>query len=141
MSQRYQREIEEILGKANEDASDEASDESAGRPKRGQRTAHRAAPPRRPRRFSFSFTPGRLFQVGVVLLVVAVVVNWIDVNLMGISLAAPIAYVGVALFIIAYVSFFTRPRRTVERRWRGQVLDDPPGSGSASRLWRWITRG
>ncbi len=138
MSQRYQREIEEILGKANEE---EASEEGGARPQRGQRTAHRAAPPRRPRRFSFSFTPGRLFQIGVALLVIAVVMNWVDVNLMGISVAAPIAYLGVALFIVAYVSFFTRPRRTVERRWRGQVLDEPPGSGPASRLWRWITRG
>ena len=137
MSQRYQREIEEILGKDD----DEASEESAGRPQRGQRTAHRAAPPRRPRRFSLSFTPGRLFQMGVALLVIEVVLNWVDVNLMGISLAAPIAYFGVALFIIAYVAFFTRPRRSVERRWRGQALDDPPGSGTASRLWRWITRG
>lgn len=136
MSQRYQREIEEILGKANDG---EAPPEA---PARGRRAPSRAAPPRRPRRFALDFTPGSMFVAGVVLLLAALVVNLLNVTVAGFGAAGPLAWVGIGLFIFAYISYFTRPRRTIERRWRGQSIEDAPGGGGPlGRLWRWITRG
>ncbi len=140
MPERYQREIEEILGKVNE----EASEGEPGRPQRGQRSSRRSgatAPPRRPRRPALSFSPGGLFRVGLALLASAFVLNLLDASILGVGVAAPLAYAGVALWVTAYVLYFTRPRRTIERRWRGQVIDEPLKEGPVSRMWRWITRG
>ena len=62
--------------------------------------------------------------------------------LMGLTtFAAPIAWVGIAAFISAYVLFFTKPRRVVERRWRGQSIEDVPDPGPLARFWRWVSRG
>ena len=132
MAQRYQREIEEILGQAGEEGSGTGPDGSK--------------PPRRPRRVSRSPrrglsafirpTPGRLLLAGIALLVLAVVLNALDAP--GVR---PFFWASVVLFVFAYVAYFTRPRRTVERRWRGQPMDDPQPAGPLSRLWRWITGG
>ena len=131
MAQRYQREIEEILGQTGEE-------EGAG--------PDGSKPPRRPRRVSRSPgrglgrlirpTPGRLLLAGIVLLILAVVLNALDAP--GVR---PFFWASVVLFVFAYVAYFTRPRRTVERRWRGQPMDDPQPAGPLSRLWRWITGG
>ena len=136
MSERYQREIEEILGKVNE----ETSEGESGRPRQAPRGQRRTARPRRPRGPILNFSPGGLFRLGLAFLAAALVVNLLNWSPAGFGVAAPLAYLGVALLVIAYVSYFTRPRRTIERRWRGQVIDDPP-EGPLSRLWRWITRG
>jgi hypothetical protein len=132
MAQRYQREIEEILEKVNEDHPPEGST---------KRTASRKKEPlpRKPRRDSplfgsFNFSPTRLLVGGVVLLFLALVLN-------GTALAAPAAWLGIGLLVGAYIMFFTKPRRPVERRWRGQSIDDEPEEGPFQRLWRWLTRG
>ena len=70
MGQRYQREIEEILLKANEDAPDDGQK----RPRNPQRSARRA-PPSRGRGRSLRFTSGRLLGMGVAVLAVALILN------------------------------------------------------------------
>ncbi len=132
MAQRYQREIEEILGQAGEEGSGGRSDGS--KPPRGPRRASRS-----PRRGLGAFirpTPGRLLLAGIVLLVLSVLLKALDAP--GVT---PFLWASVVLFVFAYVVYFTRPRRTVERRWRGQPMDDPQPAGPLSRLWRWITGG
>ena len=62
-------------------------------------------------------------------------------NLADFAFAMVFAWVGVALFIAAYVMFFTKPRIPTEKRWRGQPLDDPLDVSPIARLWRWIARG
>ena len=135
MGQRYQREIEEILGKVNEDAPAEGASKrttSASRERRGrQRDPIGSAP-----RFSLHFSPGKLLAIGLGLLVAA----WL-LSLNGVGFAAPLVWIGIALLIAGYVLVFTRPRRRVERRWRGQSLEDPPEPGGLARIWRWLTRG
>ena len=132
MAQRYQREIEEILGQAGEEGDGAGSDGS--KPPRSPRRVARA-PRRRLGRFVRP-TPGRLLLAGIVLLILAVVLNALDAP--GVR---PFFWASVVLFVFAYVAYFTRPRRTVERRWRGQPMDDPQPAGPLSRLWRWITGG
>jgi hypothetical protein len=135
MSQRYQKEIEEILEQVNEEPP---------RPGRGgssqSRGDARLAPPRPPRSSSrfglLQVSPGRLMLIGLASLFIAL----ISLSLLP-MLAAPSAWVGIGLFIVAYVLFFLKPRRTVERRWRGQLIEDEPGDNGLTRFWRWVTRG
>ena len=132
MAQRYQREIEEILGQTGED------EPGAG--------GERVKTPNAPRRASRSLrrrlgafirlTPGRLLVAGIGLLILSVLLKALDAP--GVT---PFLWASVVLFVFAYVVYFTRPRRTVERRWRGQPMDDPQPAGPFSRLWRWITGG
>lgn len=127
MAQRYQREIEEILGAINEDPPTRTD-----RRKASTVVSQSRETKGRLRRI----TPGRLLLAGLALLIAALLMN-----AFGLALASPLAWLGVALSIIAYVAFFTKPRRLVERRWRGQLLDDPPATAGISRFWRWISKG
>ena len=128
--QRYEREIEEILGQVNEEAP------AATKSRRGVRRAMREVRPGGPPRLrpTFDFSSGRLFLIGAALLVVSLVLT-----LVGFGFAAPFAWVGIGLFIVAYLRFFTKPRRSVDRMWRGQSIEDPPSPSAPSRWWRWIT--
>lgn len=132
MAQRYQREIEEILGQAGEQGEGAGSDGSKP-PRRPRRVAH--APRRRLGRLVRP-TSGRLLLAGIVLFVLSILLRALDAP--GVT---PFLWASVVLFVFAYVAYFTRPRRTVERRWRGQPMDDPQPAGPFSRLWRWITGG
>ena len=134
MANRYQREIEEILGQANEDAAGADAEGRGAATPVGRRL--RPQTPRRSPGSSPYLTPGRLLRAGLAALAASLLLN-----IFGVGIASPLFWIGVALLIVAYVAFFTKPRRTTERRWRGQPLDDPPESGPVSRLWRWITRG
>ena len=127
MAERYQREIEEILAEAGEQAP-------RRRPERARRRP-RPAPPQR-RGFSLRPAPGRLAFAGAVSLAVALALNLFDA-----AGATIFLWVGVAFLVAAYVAYFARPRRTTERRWRGELLDAPPSPGPLSRLWRRITGG
>ncbi len=135
MGQRYQREIEEILDKVNEDQPAEGGRKRKAGPQQEQR-------PRRPNRnravskLSLRISPGRLLVTGIVLLVAALVLSG-----MGAALAVPAAWIGIGLFVVAYILFFTRPRSNLEKRWRGQIIEDEPEVGPVRRLWRWISRG
>ena len=134
MAQRYQREIEEILDKVNEDAPVESRAKRGSRP--GSAPSKRRPEPNRRPRVTFDFSPGRLLVIGVLLLAGALVLK-----LIGVGFAAPFAWVGIALFVVAYILFFTKPRRTVERRWRGQSIEDLPAPSQLGRFFRWISGG
>jgi len=132
VAQRYQREIEEILGQAGDEGQGAGPDGS--KPTRAPRRASRR--PGRGLRTFVRPTSGRLLLAGIVLFVLSVLLRALDAP--GVT---PFLWASVALFVFAYVAYFTRPRRTVERRWRGQPMDDPQPAGPLSRLWRWITGG
>ena len=131
MSQRYQKEIEEILEQVNEDAPADSKSDRKLLPweiERTQPTGTRTAPK------SFRPTVGKFLLAGVVLLVLSPLLG-------GIGLMAPAAWAGIILLIGAYVVYFTKPRRQLERRWRGQSIEDVPEQGGLSRIWRWLNRG
>ncbi len=56
----------------------------------------------------------------------------------GFAYAAPLAWIGIGLFVVAYIRFFAKPRRSTDRMWRGQSIEDPPSPSAPSRWWRWI---
>ena len=125
---KYRREIEEILERVNEDLP-----ASSGRK---TRAARRPPEPRAPSAptggggdLSTLFTPGRLLIGGVILMLVALVAG------------SQISFwLGLGAIVWAYFIFFTKPRSPVEKRWRGESIEDPPGDNPANRIWRWINR-
>lgn len=131
MSQRYQKEIEEILEQVNEDAP---TSSASGRKLRPWETARAQQTGTRKPKASFQITLGKVLLAGVVLLIVSPLLG-------NLGLMAPAAWLGIILIIGAYVSYFARPRRQVERRWRGQSIEDVPEPSGFSRIWRWLTRG
>ena len=132
MSQRYQKEIEEILEQVNEEAPANSGSGRKLRPWEVAR-AQSMSTGQRPKA-SFRLTIGKVLLAGVVLLVLSPLLG-------GIGLMAPAAWGGIILIIGAYVVHFTKPRRQVERRWRGQSIEDEPEPNGFSRIWRWLTRG
>ena len=132
--QRYQREIEEILDHVNEESP--ADTGSRRRPRAG-RAKSEVRPEGSPRlRLAFDFSPGRLFLIGAGMLVASLVLA-----AFGFGFAALLAWIGIGLFVVAYVRFFVKPRRSVDRMWRGQSIEDPPQPSAPQRWWRWITGG
>ena len=120
---RYRREIEEILDRVNDQLPTGGG--------RKARLAKRPSAPRPPRGGLFTlFTPGRLLVGGVILLLAALV--------FGSSIPF---FVGLVAIVVAYFAFFTKSRSPVEKRWRGESIEDPPPPSVISRFWRWINRG
>ena len=135
MADKYQKEIEEILEQVNATAP---VDQKAGRgPGRSARPAPRTRSGARGSGLPFRITAGRLLLAGVVSLFAALVLRTTDLGVTGI-----LTWIGVGLFIAAYVAFFIRPRRSTERPWRGRSIDDdrPEDGNSLSRFWHWVNR-
>ena len=75
-------------------------------------------------------SPGRLMVAGVGALVLAMILRRFFPWLM-----APLLWVGLALFILAYVLFLIYPRiPRYEKRWRGRPLEE------GTSLWERIRR-
>ena len=114
MTKKYQREIEEILKQAG-------GLKGLGRG-RGPRYGiwqlawlyvRRLLDARRG-----AFSAGRLMLVAGCLLLFALIVRALVPGLVG-----PLAVAGLLLFVVAYAMFFLKPSK-IEKRWRGQALDD-----------------
>ncbi len=114
MSDKYKREIEEIL----KQAGDIVSPEKRRQPKIGLwrliwRNIIRSLGGK-----LWSFSPGRIMLIAVVLFLLSMVFR-----ATGLGIVGPLAWAGLLLFIIGYAMFFVRPRK-VEKLWRGQPIDD-----------------
>lgn len=129
MSERYQREIEEILSQAGESAPAERSRKDRGVPL--MPSFFRAG--RGPGGRAF-LSSGRLMFIGLALLLSAILVSAIFPGFLG-----PVVWLSLIFFILGYVLFFARPSGGPEKRWRGRVIEqDSPTR--ASGLWRRIQR-
>ena len=139
MSQRYRKEIEEIL----EHVEGPPVDQERGNkpPQKGRKTAGDEGAEARLGGKSASIrgwrvSPGRLMLASVAFLLSALVLKFVVPGLVG-----PVAWTGVGLFIIAYVLFFVKPRSPVEKRWRGRLLEDPSsGPPLWQRIRRWLNK-
>ena len=74
-----------------------------------------------------SITPGKILITGLLVFIVTAVLQiWV------------LIWVGLALLVVGYLLFFVTPRNiSMEKRWRGESLEDPPES-PWNRLKRWI---
>jgi len=133
MSNKYQKEIEEILKNAGEVAPDESVREKEkpleDRP-RAVRQASRSnkAPVSFSSRGRFpSITPGKILLTGLIVFIVTALLQiWV------------LIWVGLALLVVGYLLFFVTPRNiAIEKRWRGESIEDPPES-PWERFKRWI---
>ena len=112
MSQRYQREIEEILKQTG-------GPEPSGRGPRQNiwrliwLYIRQSLGGKR-----WSLSPGRIMLIAVSLLLSALIVRALVPGLVG-----PLAWAGLLLFIVGYGMFFVKPPN-IEKRWRGQPLED-----------------
>ena len=109
MSERFQKEIEEIL-----QHSGELPEKEAPRRQEGKRRIF----PVSFKGFSKGLSPGKVLLVSVALLLTALLVRGAAPAFMGLLL-----WVSLVLFITAYALFFVRWEDRVERRWRGMVVD------------------
>ncbi len=121
---RYQREIEEILEQVNE------SPPPSGRP---TRVARRSSPRPEPRRGG-GFAPTDLFTSRNLLVagVALIIAGFFGVDFL--------IWAGLGCFVAAYLVFFMKPRSPIEKRWRGQSIEDPRPESALSRIWRRLNR-
>ncbi len=129
MSERYQREIEEILQEAGDLES--AGGRTGARPSFWLLARSYIAQSLGGKRWALS--PGRVMLVAVSLLLAALVLRS---ALPGVGVVGPLAWAGLLLFIVGYGLFFIKPPK-IEKRWRGQPLDEG-GESLWSRLRRRI---
>jgi hypothetical protein len=133
MSDKYQKEIEEILKNAGEVAPEDAVGEMErpldDRPKALSQASSPNKPPvsYTPRGRWPSITPGKILMTGLfVFIVTALLQIWV------------LIWVGLALLVVGYLLFFVTPRNiSMEKRWRGESIEDPPES-TWDRLKRWM---
>ncbi|MDA0264163.1 MAG: hypothetical protein O3A93_10375 [Chloroflexi bacterium] len=133
MPDKYEQEIEEILKNAGEDALGEAAGESEKPLEDRPRAVRRAARPERApvsansgRRWP-TITPGKILMTGLMVFIITALLQiWV------------LIWLGLALLVIGYLLFFITPRNiAMEKRWRGESIDDPPES-PWDRLKRWL---
>ena len=117
MSNRYQREIEEIL----KQAGDLGPSGRERRPKQSFRRLLWIYVSQSLGGRGWSVSPGRIMLIAGSLLLSALIFRAMVPGLQG--LGAPLAWAGLLLFIVGYAMIFVRPAK-IEKRWRGQPLED-----------------
>lgn len=134
MQDKYEKEIEEILKNAGEVAPEQSRSESEKPLEDRPRAARRAAEANKPEvTYSPSssrwptITPGKILITGLVVFIVTVLLQiWV------------LIWVGLALLVFGYLLFFITPRNiNMEKRWRGESIEEMPGS-PWDRIKRWI---
>jgi hypothetical protein len=122
MSNRLEREIEEILQQAEMPPAAEKAQKGGGQ--RADSGSFRVQDSLRPKRF--------FIVAGLLAL------SWLVLNAMGLGLAGVLGWLALVLFIAGYALYFVRSESTPQRRWRGQVVDYGDRSSWRSRLRRWL---
>jgi hypothetical protein len=134
MQDKYEKEIEEILKNAGEVAPEQSRSESEKPLEDRPRAARRAVEANEPEvTYSPSsgrwptITPGKILITGLVVFIVAALLQiWV------------LIWMGLALLVFGYLLFFITPRNiNMEKRWRGESIEETPGS-LWDRIKRWI---
>ena len=116
MSERYRREIEEILGDIERPPPERAKSERRSLAQVVLKSVGRFLGGR-----SCKLSPGRVVLGSLVLLLVALLFR---ASMPG--LVAPIAWAAVVMFILGYALFFISPLPAYEKRWRARLIERPP---------------
>ena len=134
MSERYQREIEEILHKVGEPTPTKE-------PRKARKNSLRATFSRIGMGIGnlIYVSSGRLMTIGIALLLTAILVSAIFPGLLG-----PFVWLGFILFILVYALFFAKPNLKMEQRWRGRLIEPLSSPLRGEGLWymfqRWLKR-
>lgn len=134
MSERYQREIEEILQQVGESTPVQESE----KPSRNSLSSPFASFARGIGNRVY-LSPGRFMAIGIILLLSAIFVSAVFPGFVG-----PFIWLGLIMFILIYAIFFARPNQGSEKRWRGRLIEQQSSylgeEGLLVRLKRWIKR-
>ena len=133
MQDRYQKEIEEILKNAGEILPEESGSEKEKPLEDLPQAVRHAAAASRPTPYISTkgrwptVTPGKILMTGLVVFVVTALLQiWV------------LIWVGLALLVFGYLLFFITPRSiSMEKRWRGESIEDVPDS-PWDRFKQWI---
>jgi hypothetical protein len=125
MSQKYQREIEEILGNVEGQRA-----HIANREQRSFLRSCSAAFVQLMGGRGWHISPGRIMLGSLALLLVALLIKGSMPGIVG-----PMVWTGIVLFILGYALFFINPP-PYEKRWRGRLIERPPRWTFPSIRWR-----
>ena len=134
MSERYQREIEEILQQVGEATPTKE-------PRKAERNSLLAPLSHIGRAIgNIVYVSSRqIMTIGLILLLAAILASILFPGLLG-----PIVWLGLIVFILVYVLFFSRPSVNAEQRWRGRPVGPQSsarrGDSSWYRFRRWLKR-
>ena len=119
MPDKYLKEIEEILKRADE----VMPKEGAARSRQRTRSPSGSVSPlsRLSGGRGFKISAGKLMLASFALLLLALVLG-----AAGIVSVFAFVVAGLVLFVIAYALFFIRPGSSQEKRWRGRVIEESP---------------
>ena len=116
MPEQYQEEIEEILKQAGE--SPRAPVKRQAKP--GVLRLLRQYLSQSTSGKGWSISPGRVMLTAVSLLLVALLLGRFVPGGAG-----PLALAGLLLFMVGYGMFFVNPRKNPEKKWRGELIEEP----------------
>ena len=133
MQDKYQKEIEEILKNAGEILPENSGRENEKPLEDRPRAVRQAEAANRPTTYMSTkgrwpiVTPGKILMTGLVVFVVTALLQiWV------------LIWVGLALLVFGYLLFFITPRSiSMEKRWRGESIEDVPDS-PWDRFKQWI---
>lgn len=128
MSDKYMKEIEEILKQAEDVMpADRAGARSSGRSNPGGQPSllSRISGGR-----GLKISAGKLMLASFALLLLALVLGAAGIGSVVFLVAA-----GLILFVIAYALFFIRSGASYEKRWRGRLIEDRPSMLDRMRRW------
>ena len=129
MSDKYQKEIEEILKQAEEILPKEGSTPRSKEPKSSGGSSNLVRRLSGGRRLKIS--AGKLMLASIALLLLALILG-AATNVSVVFLVGA----GLVLFVIAYALFFVRPgASSYEKRWRGRVIEDRPTIWERVKRW------
>ena len=129
MSDRYEREIEDILKRAGDFGEPSPPKRASGREYSFRKLVWVYIRQSLGGRM-WSFSPGRVMLIGFVLLLSTLIVRPFAAGAIGY-----LAWAGLLLCIVGYGLILARPPK-MDKRWRGQPLDDSsPSERGAIREW------
>ena len=123
--QRYRKEIEEILAKANNKPLPKKKKTKV----RTWTATRKSASAGVSHGYKSFTTPTHLLILGMLILLASIFITEMLVF-----------WLGLAILALAYVSFFKKRGRRYEKRWRGQPIDDSANESNPTRKWPWINK-
>ena len=125
MSEKYQREIEDIIGQIEGPAQRKARSRKTGLFRMMLNAFGSFLGGK-----GWNLSPGRIMLGSLSILLVVLLFGAGMPSILG----ATLAWGAVILFILGYALFFINPNSAYEKRWRGQAIETPP------TLWEQVIR-
>ena len=121
----YENEIEDILGQIDSfDIHSPESKRSITRNKARKNIVHPL--------WSFFKTRSAL-KIGILFLIIAT-----GLEISGQNFSRPLALVGAGLLVTSYILFFAKPAPIIEKKWRGQVIEQIDNQSFLAKVRRWL---